>query len=223
MPIIAKYDHNRHTCIEVSRTKGKVVYIPYDISEGLKVLKMNEAQFDDYYREIPGYPIKRACDLYLSFVRTVGATKEALSILAAAAEITPQQLEALSKKSIHISPVELPVKVDLPRAEEQPKTGKGKTKKVEAVIAEVVKKEVKKTGKQAVQDPKTAAAIAKLQGRQLTATGRLKQLLMEGGRTMAEVWAIIDGEFELGPTKKYYPSWYHKDMTKKGLNPPPFK
>lgn len=41
--------------------------------------------------------------------------------------------------------------------------------------------------------------------------------LIVAGKTNAEVWAIIQKEFNLDDSKKSYPAWYRSDCKRKGL------
>jgi hypothetical protein len=61
--------------------------------------------------------------------------------------------------------------------------------------------------------PKAATAAAT---KSETITSVATKLLL-AGKTNAEVWAVIQPQFQLDDGKKGYPSWYRNQLKKKGL------
>lgn len=57
--------------------------------------------------------------------------------------------------------------------------------------------------------------------RKVTCTSVSEELIM-AGKTNAEVWAVIQPQFNLDDKKKGYPAWYRMNLARKGMNPPTF-
>jgi hypothetical protein len=82
-----------------------------------------------------------------------------------------------------------------------------------------------------VQEPKapqtTTTKVPKVQEpkapkvRKISCTSVSEDLIM-AGKTNAEIWAVIQPQFNLDNGKKGYPAWYRMNLARKGLNPPTF-
>lgn len=97
--LIAHFDRERRTCLETERSDGVVSYIPLDVSVGLEVVQLDEAEFDRLYKPIEDYPIEKACDLFLGYSQTIGATEDVLDKLGLHTKISKKEREmATSKK-----------------------------------------------------------------------------------------------------------------------------
>lgn len=53
-------------------------------------------------------------------------------------------------------------------------------------------------------------------GSKPTVAGRCQELVL-AGKTNAEIWALVQAEFDLDDSKKSYPGWYRNHMKRKGL------
>lgn len=95
----ACHDHNRHTCIEVSRVGGVVRYIPLDIL-GFDLLEAGEEKFDAEFKPIADYPVDRAARLYVEYATILGGSQAAMSELAKLTKVTEKEMEmAVAKKA----------------------------------------------------------------------------------------------------------------------------
>lgn len=94
-------DQQRHTCIQIERVFDSVKFIPLDSSTGLEVHALAALDFDERYRAMSKFPLDKACQIYLNYSQTIGATAEALNYLAKVIKISAQEFEtALAKKPI---------------------------------------------------------------------------------------------------------------------------
>lgn len=101
------YDHNKHTCILVSRSETKVKFIPLDVSDGLKIHQMKISEFNGRFKPIVNYPAERAIEHFKRIAIYAGATPEAQESLGVT--IITQQLQETemptTKKSVEsVSP-----------------------------------------------------------------------------------------------------------------------
>ncbi len=79
-------------------------------------------------------------------------------------------------------------------------------------------KAAKKSGKapKKVKEPK-AAKVKKVKEPKVkkeTVAGTVREMV-EAGKTNPEIWEVIKAKFKLDDAKKYYPSWYRWNMTRK--------
>jgi hypothetical protein len=95
--IKACIDYQSRTCIQLERSGPTVFYMPLDL-DGFKVRRMAATLFDVTYQPIPGYPIKQACEHYLSYAHHYGAEDEALDWLGKVISISPKEREMATKK-----------------------------------------------------------------------------------------------------------------------------
>lgn len=189
-------DHQRRTCIEVSRAEGVVKFIPLDIV-GLSVEEESEEKFDRRYKPMAGYPIERACQLYLGYSRDVGATEEALKYLGQVINITEQEFKmATAKKAA--------------KAEEVKKPAAKKSAPVKKAAPAKKPSAAEKAGK-AAKEPGTRGP---------SAAQMFKDLIMEGKLTDDKIFEKVAAAYGLDEKKRGYVKWYRNDLRKKGMNPP---
>ncbi len=92
------HDHNRRTCIQVERSAGLVKFIPLDIILGLEVHSTSADSFDQRFTPMEGYPVEKACQLFVNYSQTLGATKEAMDYLGQVINVSKQELEMATAK-----------------------------------------------------------------------------------------------------------------------------
>lgn len=99
--IVPCYDSQRRTCIQVERAAGLVKFIPLDVSLGLEVHSTSADSFDQRFTPMEGYPVEKACQLFVNYSQTLGATKEAMEYLGQVINVSKQELEmATTKKQV---------------------------------------------------------------------------------------------------------------------------
>ena len=191
-------DKARRTCLRVHEGKDVVKYIPLDVTEGLRVLEMPAKEFARQYSLMDDYPADRACQLYLGYSRTIGATEEALNHLGRVITITNEEfIMATTKKAA--AAASKPVA----KAKPAPKTEKPATK---------------------VPKVKTEKAAPKAKGEKKQSAAQLFQdLIMAGKLTDDQIFAKVQAEFGLDDSKKGYVKWYRNHLKKNGKNPPEAK
>src|SRR3972149_6791183 len=96
--IMPCYDHQRRTCIQVERSVGLVKFIPLDIILGLEVHSTSADSFDQRFTPMEGYPVEKACQLFVNYSQTLGATKEAMEYLGQVINVSKQELEMATAK-----------------------------------------------------------------------------------------------------------------------------
>jgi len=74
-----------------------VKFIPLDII-GLEVYMTPVDSFDQRYTPMEEYPVEKACQLFVNYSQTLGATKEAMDYLGQVINISEQELEMATKK-----------------------------------------------------------------------------------------------------------------------------
>ncbi len=201
------HDHNRRTCIQVDRSAGLVKFIPLDIILGLEVHSTSADSFDQRFTPMEGYPVEKACQLFVNYSQTLGATKEAMDYLGQIVNVSKQELEmATTKKQT---------------AAEKPaaaKAAKPVAKKAAAKPTEV------KAGRRAV-DPvvKPATKSAKPGEKKMSAAQMFQDLIMAGKLTDDQIFEKVQAEFGLDEKKRGYVKWYRNHLKKQGQNPPEAK
>lgn len=196
MTLVACHDFSRRTCIEVERTKIAVKFVPLDVSAGLEVQELPAKEFDQRFTPMEKYPIKKACQLYLSYSQNIGATKEALEYLGQTINITKEEFDMATKKQASKTVAEVP-----------------KAKATKPVKAEKLAKAVTKP------TAKPAKAPAKEAGK-VSAAQMFKDLIMAGKLTDDQIFEKVQAEFGLDEKKRGYVKWYRNHLRKEGANPP---
>ena len=207
--IMPCYDHQRRTCIQVERAAGLVKFIPLDVSLGLEVHSTSMDSFDQRFTPMEGYPVEKACQLFVNYSQTLGATKEAMDYLGQVINVSKQELEmATAKKQ---------TTAEKPAAT---KAAKPAAKKPAAKTTEV------KAGRRAV-DPvvktKPTAKPAKVGEKKPSAAQMFQDLIMAGKLTDDQIFEKVQAEFGLDEKKRGYVKWYRNHLKKQGANPPEAK
>jgi hypothetical protein len=199
--IMPCYDSQRRTCIQVERAAGLVKFIPLDVSLGLEVHSTSADSFDQRFTPMEGYPVEKACQLFVNYSQTLGATKEAMEYLGQVINISKQELEmATTKKQV---------------TAEKPAT-KSAAKKAAPVKTAKVEKPAAKTAK-------PAAKPAKAGEKKPSAAQMFQDLIMAGKLTDDQIFEKVQAEFGLDEKKRGYVKWYRNHLKKQGANPPEAK
>lgn len=193
----ACYDRQRRTCIQVDRTEDRVHFIPLDVVTGLEVHSTSVDSFDQRFVPMEEYSIAKACQLYLNYSQSIGATKEALDYLGRIITISKQESDMATKKKIS---VEKPA----PAAKKAAKPAK----------AAPTKKVVAKPAK---------AAAAKSGEKKTSAAQMFQDLIMAGKLTDDQIFEKVQAAFGLDEKKRGYVKWYRNHLTKLGQKPPAAK
>ena len=197
--IVPCYDRQRRTCIQVERTGAHVKYIPLDVSEGLRVVTATVREFDQRYEPMVDYPVEKACQLFLNYSRTIGATKEALDYLGQVINVSKQEFEMATKKQ-----------QAAPQSEEKQTT---KSRR-EANGAE------KPTTTKPTKAAAAKAPAAKAGEKKPSAAQMFQDLIMQGNLTDDQIFEKVQAEFGLDEKKRGYVKWYRNYLKKQGMNPP---
>jgi hypothetical protein len=201
------HDHNRRTCIQVDRSAGLVKFIPLDIILGLEVHSTSADSFDQRFTPMEGYPVEKACQLFVNYSQTLGATKEAMDYLGQIINVSKQELEMATTKKQTVA--------------EKPAAAKA----VKPVAKKAAAKPTKvKAGRRAV-DPvvKPAAKSAKPGEKKPSAAQMFQDLIMAGKLTDDQIFEKVQAEFGLDEKKRGYVKWYRNHLKKSGANPPEAK
>lgn len=189
--IVPCYDRQRRTCIQVERAGTYVKYIPLDVSEGLRVLTATVNEFDQRYEPMVDYPAEKACQLFLNYSRTIGATKEALGYLGQIINASKQEADMAIEKTAAIENV-----------------AATKTAAKKAAPAKPAAKPAPaKTAKPTAKPAKTAAKM-------------FQDLIMQGELTDDQIFEKVKAQFGLDEKKRGYVKWYRNYLKKQGKNPP---
>jgi hypothetical protein len=210
--IVACYDRQRRTCIQVERTDKVVKFIPLDVGSGLRVRKLPASEFDNRYQPIVNYPAERACQLYLSYSQNIGASKEALEYLGRVINVSKQEVEMATKKQQAAS------------QSEEKRAAKGRR---ETNVAEKPAK-TGRTGRAAAKPAtskpaKSTAAktpAVKSGEKRPSAAQMFQDLIMAGKLTDDQIFEKVQAEFGLDEKKRGYVKWYRNHLRKQGKNPP---
>ena len=203
------HDHNRRTCIQVDRSAGLVKFIPLDIILGLEVHSTSADSFDQRFTPMEGYPVEKACQLFVNYSQTLGATKEAMDYLGQIINVSKQELEMATTKKQTVAEKPAAAKAVKPVA-----------KKAAAKPTEV------HAGRRAV-DPvvkaKPAEKPAKPGEKKMSAAQMFQDLIMAGKLTDDQIFEKVQAEFGLDEKKRGYVKWYRNHLKKQGQNPPEAK
>jgi len=227
--IMPCHDHNRRTCIQVDRSAGLVKFIPLDIILGLEVHSTSADSFDQRFTPMEGYPVEKACQLFVNYSQTLGATKEAMEYLGQVINVSKQELEMATAKKQTTAEKPAAAKAAKPAA----KKPAAKTTEVKAgrrAVDPVVKKPAAKTtevkaGRRAV-DPvvkKPVSKPAKPGEKKPSAAQMFQDLIMAGKLTDDQIFEKVQAEFGLDEKKRGYVKWYRNHLKKQGQNPPEAK
>lgn len=201
--IIPCYDRQRRTCIQVERTGTHVKYIPLDVNEGLQVLTATANEFDRRYEPMVNYPAEKACQLFLNYSQTIGATKEALGYLGQIVNVSKQEADmATTKKTA---------------ATKKAAATKTAAKKAVPVTKPAAKSAPAKTAKPA------AKPAAKTSEKKMSAAQMFQDLIMQGKLTDDQIFEKVQAQFGLDEKKRGYVKWYRNHLKKQGANPPEAK
>jgi hypothetical protein len=148
-----------------------------------------------------GYPAEKACQLFVSYSQTLGATKEAMEYLGQTVNVSKQEFEmATAKKKV---------------AAEKP------------AAAKAVKPAAKKAAATKAPAKSTAATKAKPAAKpgekKMSAAQMFQDLIMAGKLTDAQIFEKVQAEFGLDEKKRGYVKWYRNHLKKQGQNPPDAK
>lgn len=199
------HDHNRRTCIQVERSAGLVKFIPLDIILGLEVHSTSADSFDQRFTPMEGYPVEKACQLFVNYSQTLGATKEAMEYLGQVINVSKQELEmATAKKQ---------TTAEKPAATKAAKPAAKKAAPVKTAKAE----------KPAAKAAKPAAKPAKAGEKKMSAAQMFQDLIMAGKLTDDQIFEKVQAEFGLDEKKRGYVKWYRNHLKKQGQNPPEAK
>ena len=192
------HDHNRRTCIQVDRSAGLVKFIPLDIILGLEVHSTSADSFDQRFTPMEGYPVEKACQLFVNYSQTLGATKEAMEYLGQVINVSKQELEMATAKKQTTAEKPAATKAVKPAA-----------KKPAAKTAEVKVKPAAKPVKAGEKKPSAAQMF--------------QDLIMAGKLTDDQIFEKVQAEFGLDEKKRGYVKWYRNHLKKQGQNPPEAK
>lgn len=209
LAVMPCHDHNRRTCIQVDRSAGLVKFIPLDIILGLEVHSTSADSFDQRFTPMEGYPVEKACQLFVNYSQTLGATKEAMDYLGQVINVSKQELEMATTKKQTTAEKPAAAKAVKPVAK------KAAAKPIEA-----------KAGRRAI-DPvvktKPAEKPAKTGEKKMSAAQMFQDLIMAGKLTDDQIFEKVQAEFGLDEKKRGYVKWYRNHLKKQGQNPPEAK
>lgn len=192
-------DFNSRTCIKVDEVDGTVFAVPLDI-EGLKVVTFNATDFNQIYKLMPNYPIGKACGLYLSYAKTLGAEPGVLEYFDKFITVPEEDRIMATTKQREKSLFDADTK--------KTRAPKEKAVKAEKPMKPIKEAKPTKVSKATPTDgPKSAAQM-------------FKDLIMEGKLSDDQIFAQVQVAFGLDDSKRSYVQWYRNKMQKDGLNPP---
>lgn len=182
---------------------GHVKFIPLDVSEGLQVHQTSVDSFDQRFKPMVNYPAEKACQLFLNYSQTIGATKEALGYLGQIVNVSKQEADmATTKKTA---------------ATEKAAATKTAAKKAAPVTKPAAKSAPAKTAEPA------AKPAAKTGEKKMSAAQMFQDLIMAGKLTDDQVFEKVQEKFGLDEKKRGYVKWYRNHLKKQGANPPEAK
>ena len=186
--------------MQVERSGGQAKFIPLDVSEGLEVVTTSAESFDQRFAPMEGYPVEKACQLYLGYSQTIGATKEALGYLGQVINVSKQEFDMATTKKSAAAAATKPATTKAPAkaAAKSTKTSPAKTKT--SAKAPAAKGERRESAAQMFQD-----------------------LIMAGKLTDDQIFAKVQEKFGLDEKKRGYVKWYRNHLRKQGMNPPEAK
>jgi hypothetical protein len=193
----------------VERSAGLVKFIPLDIVLGLEVHSTSADSFDQRFTPMEGYPVEKACQLFVNYSQTLGATKEAMDYLGQVINVSKQEFEMATTKKQTVAEKPAAAKAVKPVA-----------KKAAAKPTEV------KAGRRAI-DPvvktKPVEKPAKTGEKKMSAAQMFQDLIMAGKLTDDQIFEKVQAEFGLDEKKRGYVKWYRNHLKKQGQNPPEAK
>ena len=202
--IIPCYDRQRRTCIQVERTGTHVKYIPLDVNEGLQVVTATANEFDQRYEPMVNYPAEKACQLFLNYSQTIGATKEALGYLGQIVNVSKQEADMATTKKTAAAE----------KAAAKPAAKKAAPAKPVATKAAPAK---------AAAKPAAKPAAKKDGEKKMSAAQMFQDLIMQGKLTDDQIFEKVQAQFGLDEKKRGYTKWYRNHLKKQGMNPPEAK
>jgi hypothetical protein len=198
--IVPCYDFSRRTCLQVERVGGWVKFIPLDVSTGLEVQKTSAESFDQRFTPMEGYPAAKACQLYLSYSQSIGATKEALDYLGQIITISKQEHQMATTKKAAAA-------------------AKAATKPAAKQSTKAAKAPAKEPAKEPSAKP-AAKPAAKAGEKKVSAAQMFQDLIMEGKLTDDQIFKKVQEKFGLDEKKRGYVKWYRNHLAKQGRKPP---
>lgn len=205
--IMPCHDHQRRTCIQVERVNGHVKYIPLDVGVGLEVQTMGVDVFDQRFTPMVNYPAVKACQLYVGYSQSIGATKEALDYLGQVVNISEQEFKMATAK-----------KAAAPADEKRTAPRRATNGKAEPAKAG------RRTTDPVVAPPKGKAAktpaAEKTSEKRESAAQMFQDLIMAGKLTDDQIFEKVQEKFGLDEKKRGYVKWYRNHLKKQGKNPP---
>jgi pyruvate/2-oxoglutarate dehydrogenase complex dihydrolipoamide acyltransferase (E2) component len=202
--IIPCYDRQRRTCIQVERTGTHVKYIPLDVNEGLQVVTATANEFDQRYEPMVNYPAEKACQLFLNYSQTIGATKEALGYLGQIVNVSKQEADMATTKKTAAAE----------KAAAKPAAKKAAPAKPVATKAAPAK---------AAAKPAAKPAAKKDGEKKMSAAQMFQDLIMQGKLADDQIFEKVQAQFGLDEKKRGYTKWYRNHLKKQGMNPPEAK
>ena len=198
--IIPCYDRQRRTCIQVERTGTHVKYIPLDVNEGLQVMTATANEFDQRYEPMVNYPAEKACQLFLNYSQTIGATKEALGYLGQIVNVSKQEADMATTKKTAATEKAAATKTAAKKA------APAKPAPAKAAAKPAAKPAAKKDGE-----------------KKMSAAQMFQDLIMQGKLTDDQIFEKVQAQFGLDEKKRGYVKWYRNHLRKQGANPPEAK
>lgn len=198
-------DFNSRTCIKFSDDGSDVTFLPLDI-EGFELRTLPVADFIQRYNPLPNYPMDRACSLYLTYAKTLGADREVLDQLSKFTDVQKEDYDmATSKRREKQTDTEVKKPTKVTKSEE---TKSEKTRKQPKETKPLVNTMLRKRAAPASTDgPKSAAQL-------------FKELIMKGQLTDDQIFSQVQAAFGLDDNKRSYVGWYRNKLKKDGHNPP---
>lgn len=194
-------DHQGRTCISVEETETRIIYIPLEIDNGFDIQESSQETFHARFKQMPDYPIERACQLYLNYCLAVGASSEALDYLGQVISISKEDREMATSKRQTAGETKKPA----PKTKAPAKAkAKASPKKLPAAKKAPTKKSAKKPAS----------------GEYSSAASMFRGLIMEGKLTDDQIFAEVQSAFGLDDSKRSYVKWYRNKLEKDGENPP---
>lgn len=204
-------DHNRHTCIEISRQSGLVHFIPLSIT-GMELIEISTKEFDDTYKPLKDYPVEKAAKLYAEYAAQLGGTKEAMLALADIIPLTPKEIDMATAKKTASAETKPATKVAKPAKTAAKTATKPVTKP--AAKAAVVKVPAKTAAAKTAAPAKAAKATG---DKPQSAADMFRSLIVEGKLSDDEIFAKVQKAHSLDDNKRRYVSFYRFDAKRKGL------
>ena len=206
-------DRQGRTCLKVT---DDVKYIPMEgaVDVGFEVLTTSPESFNQRYTPLPSYPVAKACQLYLNYCLTLGATQEVMTYLEKAIKITKEEKEMATTKAKAKAPVKkAPVKKAKAAAKKEPvKKAAAKAPAKKTVEVEDRRADERRDGDRREKPKK--------EPKQESAAQMFQSLIMSGKHTDEEIFVQVQAKHGLSDNKRSYVKWYRNYLLKQGKNPP---